>query len=49
MESYEGGVTLPQAMYRLVSEGALPHTAPMYRRLSAQLAMAHRGELLPPT
>ncbi|WP_331446593.1 hypothetical protein [Streptomyces xanthochromogenes] len=42
VESYEGGVTLRQVMYRLVSEGALPHTAPMYRRLSAQLAKARR-------
>jgi hypothetical protein len=31
-------VTLRQVMYGLASEGALPHTAPMYRRLSAQLA-----------
>lgn len=38
VERYEGGVTLRQVMYRLVSEGALPNTAPMYRRLSAQLA-----------
>ncbi|WP_406187410.1 hypothetical protein [Streptomyces sp. NBC_01006] len=29
-------------MYRLVSEGVLPHTPPMYRRLSAQLAQARR-------
>nr|WP_237492946.1 hypothetical protein [Streptomyces sp. YIM 132580] len=47
VESYEGGVTLRQVMYRLVSEGMLPHTAPMYRRLSAQLAKARReGRLL---
>lgn len=26
VESYEGGVTLRQVMYRLVSEGMLPHT-----------------------
>ncbi|MFD5099827.1 hypothetical protein [Streptomyces albidochromogenes] len=31
MESHEGGVTLRQVMYRLVSDKALPHTAPMYR------------------
>ncbi|MER0450074.1 hypothetical protein ABR738_36970 [Streptomyces sp. Edi4] len=42
VESYEGGVKLRQVMYRLFSEGALPHTAPMYRRLSAQLAKAHK-------
>ncbi|MGW7003655.1 hypothetical protein ACWGCW_12700 [Streptomyces sp. NPDC054933] len=35
-------VTLRQVMYRLVSEGVLPHTAPMCRRLSAQLAQARR-------
>ncbi|WP_234438749.1 hypothetical protein [Streptomyces sp. NRRL S-340] len=40
-------VTLRQVMYRLVSEGALPHTAPMYRRLSAQLAKARREGRLP--
>ncbi|MEU0054625.1 hypothetical protein [Streptomyces sp. NPDC006309] len=47
VESYEGGVTLRQVMYRLVSEGALPHTAPMYRRLSAQLAKARREGRFP--
>ncbi|MFD4260704.1 hypothetical protein ACFWR9_24555 [Streptomyces sp. NPDC058534] len=47
VESYEGGVTLRQVMYRLVSEGALPHTAPMYRRLSAQLARARREGRFP--
>ncbi|MGW7440738.1 hypothetical protein [Streptomyces sp. NPDC054849] len=35
-------VTLRQVMYRLVSEGLLPHTAPMYRRLSAQLAQVRK-------
>ncbi|MGX1266875.1 hypothetical protein RKD18_000069 [Streptomyces phaeoluteigriseus] len=35
-------ITLRQVMYRLVAEGVLPHTAPMYRRLSAQLAQARR-------
>ncbi|MFE3770917.1 hypothetical protein [Streptomyces sp. NPDC059122] len=40
-------VTLRQVMYRLVSEGALPHTAPMYRRLSAQLAQARREGRFP--
>lgn len=34
-------------MYRLVSERALPHTAPMYRRLSAQLAKARREGRFP--
>ncbi|MEU9378535.1 hypothetical protein AB0D94_32940 [Streptomyces sp. NPDC048255] len=38
-------VTLRQVMYRLVSEGVLPHTSPMYRRLSAQLAQARREGL----
>ncbi|MFE0798221.1 MULTISPECIES: hypothetical protein [Streptomyces] len=33
-------VTLRQVMYRLAFEGKLPHTAPMYRRLSPQLAKA---------
>ncbi|MFZ3562911.1 hypothetical protein ACOKM5_44050 [Streptomyces sp. BH097] len=40
-------VTLRQVMYRLVSEGVLPHTAPMYRRLSAQLAQARREGRFP--
>ncbi len=40
-------VTLRQIMYRLVSEGILPHTAPMYRRLSAQLARARREGRFP--
>ncbi|MDX3231871.1 hypothetical protein [Streptomyces sp. ME19-01-6] len=40
-------VTLRQVMYRLVSEGTLPHTAPMYRRLSAQLAKARREGRFP--
>ncbi|MDP9612761.1 hypothetical protein [Streptomyces demainii] len=26
VESYEGGVTMCQVMYRLVCEGVLPHT-----------------------
>lgn len=29
-------VTLRQVMYRLASEGVLPHTPPMYRRLSSR-------------
>ncbi|GGV51065.1 hypothetical protein [Streptomyces spectabilis] len=40
-------VTLRQVMYRLVSEGVLPHTPPMYRRLSAQLAQARREGRFP--
>ncbi len=40
-------VTLRQVMYRLASEGTLPHTAPMYRRLSAQLAKARREGRFP--
>lgn len=47
VESYESGVTLRRVMYRLVSEGALPHTALMYRRLSAQLARARRDGRFP--
>ncbi|MEW1640381.1 hypothetical protein AB0469_40845 [Streptomyces sp. NPDC093801] len=35
-------VTLRQVMYRLAAEGVLPHTPPMYRRLSAQPAQARR-------
>ncbi len=34
-------------MYRLVSEGVLQHTPPMYRRLSAQLAKARREGRFP--
>ncbi|MBK3646321.1 hypothetical protein [Streptomyces sp. MBT33] len=40
-------VTLRQVMYRLVSEGVLPHTAPMYRRLSSRLAQARREGRFP--
>lgn len=40
-------VTLGQVMYRLASEGTLPHTAPMCRRLSAQLARARREGRFP--
>ncbi|MFJ4517489.1 hypothetical protein [Streptomyces sp. NPDC088816] len=43
MDSYEGGVTLRQVMYRVVSEGEFPHTAPMYWRLPAQMAKTCRG------
>ncbi|MFE2746235.1 hypothetical protein [Streptomyces scopuliridis] len=35
---YEGGVTLRQVMYRLVSEGRLSNTPPVYRRRSSRLA-----------
>ncbi|MFE9468705.1 hypothetical protein ACFYNW_34720 [Streptomyces virginiae] len=41
-------VTLRQVMYRLAAEGVLPHTPPMYRWLSAQLAQA-RGRAASPT
>lgn len=40
-------VTLRQVMYRLAAEGVLPHTPPMYRRLSAQLAQARREGRFP--
>ncbi|MGW2183114.1 hypothetical protein ACWCXX_34680 [Streptomyces sp. NPDC001732] len=40
-------VTLRQVMYRLAAEGVLPHTPPMYRRLSAQLAQARREDHFP--
>lgn len=40
-------VTLRQVMYRLATEGVLPHTPPMYRRLSAQLARARREGRFP--
>ncbi|MFD3536420.1 hypothetical protein [Streptomyces sp. NPDC058664] len=40
-------VTLRQVMYRLVSEGVLPHTPPMHRRLSARLAQARREGRFP--
>ncbi|MFD3720026.1 hypothetical protein [Streptomyces sp. NPDC058674] len=35
-------VTLRRVMHRLAAEGVLPHTPPMYRQLSAQLAQARR-------
>ncbi|MHC3391084.1 hypothetical protein ACLQ2E_16745 [Streptomyces lavendulocolor] len=47
VESYEGGVTLRQVMYRLVSAGVLPHTPSMYRRLSSRLAQARREGRFP--
>lgn len=47
VEGYEGGVTLRQVMYRLVSEGVLPHTPSMYRRLSSRLAQARRERRFP--
>lgn len=40
-------VTLRQVNYRLAAEGVLPHTAPMCRRLSAQLAQARREGRFP--
>ncbi|UXY33176.1 hypothetical protein [Streptomyces sp. HUAS TT20] len=40
-------VTLRQVMYRLASEGILPHTPPMYRRLSSHLAKARREGRFP--
>ncbi|MDV9187637.1 hypothetical protein R6L23_05275 [Streptomyces sp. SR27] len=47
VESYEGGVTLRQVMYRLASEGVLPHTPSMYRHLSSHLAQARREGRFP--
>ncbi|MFE3144251.1 hypothetical protein [Streptomyces scopuliridis] len=47
VDGYEGGVTLRQVMYRLVSEGRLPNTPPMYRRLSSRLAQARREGRFP--
>ncbi|MFE2639522.1 hypothetical protein ACFXKF_32970 [Streptomyces scopuliridis] len=41
------GCTLRQCHYRLVSEGLIPNTAPMYRRLSSQLARARREGRFP--
>ncbi|WP_254594762.1 hypothetical protein [Streptomyces sp. 8P21H-1] len=38
---------LRQVMYRLVSEGVLPHTASMYRHLSSHLARARREGRFP--
>ncbi|MFF5706595.1 hypothetical protein ACFY7H_29530 [Streptomyces sp. NPDC012794] len=40
-------VTLRQVMYRVAAEGVLPHTPPMYRRLSARLAQARREGRFP--
>jgi hypothetical protein len=47
VDGYEGGVTLRQVMYRLVSEGLLANTPPMYRRLSSRLASARREGRFP--
>ncbi|MFD3472254.1 hypothetical protein ACFWWM_39255 [Streptomyces sp. NPDC058682] len=47
VEGYEGGVTLRQVMYRLASEGVLPHTPSMYRHLSSHLARARREGRFP--
>lgn len=47
VEGYEVGVTLRQVMYRLVSQGLLPNTPPMYRRLSSRLAAARREGRFP--
>ncbi|MFJ1673160.1 hypothetical protein ACIOK4_43775 [Streptomyces bottropensis] len=47
VEGHEGGVTLRQVMYRLVSEGVLAHTPSMYRRLSSRLAQARREGRFP--
>ncbi|MCX4791635.1 hypothetical protein OG369_37770 [Streptomyces sp. NBC_01221] len=47
VEGYEGGVTLRQVMYRLASEGVLPHTPSMYRHLSSHLAQARREGRFP--
>ncbi|MFB7745286.1 hypothetical protein [Streptomyces sp. NPDC056132] len=47
VESYEGGVTLRQVMYKLASEGVLPHTPSMYRHLSSRLAQARREGRFP--
>jgi len=47
VDGYEGGVTLRQVMYRLVSEGLLANTPPMYRRLSSRLATARREGRFP--
>ncbi|WP_340373780.1 hypothetical protein U5640_43800 [Streptomyces sp. SS7] len=41
-------LTLRQVAYRLASEGTLPHTAPMHRRLSLQPAKV-RGRAGSPT
>ncbi|MFH8470860.1 hypothetical protein [Streptomyces sp. NPDC017991] len=40
-------VTLRQVMYRLASEGVLPHTPPMYRRLSSRLSKVRREGRFP--
>ncbi|MFD8385237.1 hypothetical protein ACFV2X_43095 [Streptomyces sp. NPDC059679] len=44
---YDGGVTLRQVWYRLISAGALPNRASMYRRLSSHLARARREGRFP--
>ncbi|MET9364600.1 hypothetical protein ABZX93_27300 [Streptomyces sp. NPDC006632] len=45
--SHEGGVRLRQVMYRLASEGVLPHTPSMYRHLPYRLAQARREGRFP--
>ncbi|MFI6730838.1 hypothetical protein NRF20_43295 [Streptomyces sp. R-74717] len=47
VEGYEGGVTPRQVMYRLTSEGVLPHTPSMHRHLSSHLAQARREGRFP--
>ncbi|MFK0160721.1 hypothetical protein ACIQVK_52900 [Streptomyces sp. NPDC090493] len=44
---YGGEVTLRQCWYRLISAGALPNRASMYRRLSSHLARARREGRFP--
>ena len=47
VNGYEGGVSLRQVMYRLVSQGLLANTPPMYRRLSSRMAAARREGRFP--
>ncbi|MFJ6661635.1 hypothetical protein ACIQNG_35590 [Streptomyces sp. NPDC091377] len=47
VDSYDDGVPLRQVMYRLVSEGVLPHTPSMYRHLSSHLARVRREDRFP--
>lgn len=45
VREYEGGVTLRQLFYRLVSEGEIPNTKDYYKSLSRYTAQARRGDL----
>ncbi|MGW3520597.1 hypothetical protein [Streptomyces hydrogenans] len=47
VESYEGGVTLRQVFYVLVSDGALEKTERDYKRMCEYVGMARRSGRIP--